>query len=100
MSIGKPTADRHGVLRVEDIRRWRIVDDDGFSQIAANLRQVLDVVALVVVATFAEQAVMHDIMDVKLVEERVTILEGISVKIRLEEMLPTFETEAVKTTTS
>jgi hypothetical protein len=43
---------------------------------------------------------MHNVMNVKLVEERVTILKGVSVEIRSEEMPPTFETEAVKTTTS
>jgi len=54
MSIGKPTADRDSMLWVEDIRCWRVVDDDCFSEIAANLRQVFHIVPLVVVATFSE----------------------------------------------
>jgi hypothetical protein len=39
---------------VEDVRCGRVVDDDGLTQRAANLAQILDVVALVVVARLAE----------------------------------------------
>lgn len=41
MRIREPAADRDGVLGMEDIRRGRIVDDDGFFEVAADLRQVL-----------------------------------------------------------
>jgi hypothetical protein len=70
--VGEPAADWDGVLRVENVRRWGIVDDDRVLQVSANLRQVLQklarvvlknayyvvaylhVVALMVVTTFAE----------------------------------------------
>lgn len=74
MGIGEPTADGHGVLGVEDIGCGRVVDDDGVLEIAANLGQVLDVVALVVVAAFAEKPVVDDIVDVELIEERIAVL--------------------------
>jgi hypothetical protein len=54
----------------------------------------------VIVTTLAEETVMDNMMYVKLVKERVAILEIVSTKIRCESMLATFETEAVKTTTS
>jgi hypothetical protein len=73
------------VLRVENVRGWRVVDDDSVFEVSANLRQVLHesapvtgctcdalaylhVVALVVVATFAEKPVVHNTMDIELVE--------------------------------
>jgi hypothetical protein len=62
------------VLRVENVRGRRVVDDDRVLQVAANLRQVLDVVTLVVVAAFSEQPVVDNLVDVELVEERVAIL--------------------------
>ena len=62
------------MLRVENIRRRRVVDDDRVLQVAANLRQVLDVVALVVVAAFSKQPVVDNLVDIKLVKERVAIL--------------------------
>jgi hypothetical protein len=42
------------VLGVEDIRRRGVVDDDGVFEVPADLGEILDVVALVVVATLAE----------------------------------------------
>jgi hypothetical protein len=74
VSIREPAADRNSVLRVENIRRRRVVDDDRVLQVAANLRQVLDVVALVVVAAFSKQPVVDNLVDIKLVKERVAIL--------------------------
>lgn len=68
MGIRKPTADRHGMLRMEDVRGWGVVNDDGFSQITANLREIFDIVALVVVTALPKEAVMHNVMDVKLVK--------------------------------
>ena len=64
MSIGEPTADRNGVLGVENVGCWGIVDDDGFSKISTDLGKIFDVVSLVIVATFPEETVMHDVMDV------------------------------------
>ena len=79
MRIRKPAADGHGVLGVEDVGGGRVVDDDGFAEITANLRKVLphvrvgltgpegpmtrkgnieraylDVISLMVVATLSE----------------------------------------------
>lgn len=41
MRVGEPAANGNCVLRMEDVRRWGVVDDDGFSKVAANLREVL-----------------------------------------------------------
>lgn len=94
MGIRKPAADRNGMLRMEDVRGWRIVDDDGLLEIAANLGEVLfrlergidtaldqtclDVVALVVVAALSEEAVMDGTVNVQLIEKRVAVLEDLS----------------------
>lgn len=64
MRVAEPTANWHCVLRVEDVARRGVVDDDGLAQVPPNLTEVLDVVALVIVAAVAEQAVMDDVMDV------------------------------------
>jgi hypothetical protein len=64
MRIREPTTDRYGVLRVEDVRCWRIVDDDGFSEISSNLGKVFNVISLVVVTTFTEEAVVNDVVDI------------------------------------
>lgn len=64
MSIGEPTADRNGVLGVEDVGCWRIIDDDGFSKISSHLRKIFDVVSLVIITTFAEETVMYDMMNI------------------------------------
>jgi hypothetical protein len=74
VGIREPTADGNGVLRVEDVRCRRVVDDDGVLQVSADLRQILHVVALVVVAALPEQPVMDNLVDVQLIEERVAIL--------------------------
>jgi hypothetical protein len=64
MSVGEPTTDRHSVLRVEDVGCWRIVDYDGFSEISSNLGKVFDVISLVVVTAFTEEAVVNDVVDI------------------------------------
>jgi len=74
VGIAEPAADGHGVLRMEDVARGRVVDDDCFPQIAAHHAQILDVVALVVVAAFAEEPVMYYVVYVELVEQRITVL--------------------------
>jgi hypothetical protein len=68
MCIRKPTAYRHSMLRVEDVGCRGIVDDNGVLEIPTDLRQIFDVVALMVVAALSEEAVMHDIVNVKLVQ--------------------------------
>ena len=62
--VGEPTADGDGVLRVENVRGRGVVDDDCVLEVAADLGEVLDVVALVVVAAFAEEPVVDDLVDV------------------------------------
>jgi len=68
MGVRKPAAYRHSMLWMENIRRWRIVDDDGFSQIAANLREVFDIVSLMVVTTLTEKAMMNNMIDIELIQ--------------------------------
>jgi len=41
MRVGEPTADWHGVLWMEDVRCWRVVDNNGVFQVAADLREIL-----------------------------------------------------------
>lgn len=74
VSVAEPAANRHGMLRVEDVARRRIVDDDGLLEIAADLTEVLDIVALVIVAALAEQSMMHNVVYIQLIEERITVL--------------------------
>ena len=76
MRVVKPRRDRNGVIGMEDVRCWRVVDDDGLLELAPDLRQILDVVALVVVAAFSEQAVVHDLVDVQLVQQRIAVLRN------------------------
>lgn len=54
MCIGEPTADGYSVLGVENVGCRRVVDDDSVFQVASDLREVLDVVSLVVVAALSE----------------------------------------------
>ena len=37
MSVGEPAADGDSVLRMENVRRGGVVDDDGFSQVTPDL---------------------------------------------------------------
>ncbi len=74
MSVREPTTDWHSVLRVENVRCRRVVDNDGFSQIAADLGQIFDIVALVVVATLSKKSMMHNVMNIKLVQEWIAVL--------------------------
>lgn len=60
----------------------------------------LYVVALVVVAAFAEKSVVNNAMDVELIKEGITILLSLA-ELPEQTMQPrTLETDAVKTTTS
>ena len=74
MSVGEPTADRNSMLGVEDIGCWGVVDDDCILKITAQLRQILNVVSLMVVATFTEKTVVDNVVDVQLIEQRITVL--------------------------
>lgn len=74
MRIGEPTANRHCVLRVEDVAGGRVVDDDRLLEIPADLAEVFDVVALVIVAGLAEESVMYNMVDIELVQEWVAVL--------------------------
>ena len=64
MSIRKPTANGYSMLWVENVRCWRIINDDGFPKISTDLGQILDVVTLVVVTTFSEKAVVYYVMNI------------------------------------
>lgn len=76
MRIGKPAADGHGMLGVEDVGSGRVVDDDGVLQVTSDLREVFDVVSLVVVAALAEQPVVDNLVDVELIQKGIAILLG------------------------
>jgi hypothetical protein len=39
--VREPAADRDGVLRVEDVRRGRVVDNNSVLQVTADLREIL-----------------------------------------------------------
>lgn len=65
--IVKPARDRDGVVWVEDVACRRVVDDDGVAYWPPELAEVFDVVALVVVARLAEQAVLDHTVDIELV---------------------------------
>lgn len=67
------------MLRVENVRCWGIIDDDGVFQVASDLGEVLDVISLVIIAAFSEKPVMDNLMNVQLVKERITILHEMSV---------------------
>jgi len=68
VSIREPTADGNGVLGMEDVGCRGVVNDDCLLQVAANLREILDVVPLVVVAALSEEPVVDHLVDVQLVE--------------------------------
>lgn len=78
VGIQEPTADGNGMLWVENVRRRRVVDDDGVLEVSPYLRQVFDVVPLVVVATLSKKPMMDDVVDVQLIQQRVAILCHIS----------------------
>lgn len=68
VSIREPTADRYSMLGVEDVGGRRVIDDDGVLQVPSDLRKVFDIIALVVVTTFAEQPVVDDIVNIQLIK--------------------------------
>jgi hypothetical protein len=105
MRIDEPAAYWHRIIRMEDIARWRVVEDDRVLYRPTELREVLDVGgAPVVVAALAEEPVLDDVVDVKFVQNRICILgEGtLASAILLEghSGTHTLAREAVNTTTS
>jgi hypothetical protein len=61
----------------------------------------LDVVALVVITAFAEQSVVDYAVNVKLVQQRIAILDhNLDWKANKDRNKRTFDTDAVNTTTS
>jgi len=100
--VRKPTANGDSVLWVEDVRCRRIINDDCFTQITSDLRKIFDVISLVIITTLTEQSMVHNVMDVQLVKERIPVLFFFTISdgqwdasVEL-----TLETDAVKTTTS
>ena len=66
--VAEPAADRNGVLWMEYIAGGRVVDDDGLTEVTANLAQVLHVIALMVVTALSEQSVVHNMVNVQLIQ--------------------------------
>ena len=64
------------MLGVEDIGGRGIVNNDGVFQIPSDLGEVLDIIALVVVAGLPEEPVVNHFVDIELIQERVAILES------------------------
>lgn len=77
MSVREPAADGYRVLRMEYIRSRRIIDNDGLSKVTTNLGKILDIISLVVITTVPKQTVMDNVMDVQLIEKRITVLPPI-----------------------
>lgn len=59
---------------MEDVRGWRVIDNDGVFEVASNLGKILDVVSLVVIAALSEQTMVDYFVDIKLIQQRITIL--------------------------
>lgn len=76
MGVREPAAYGEGMLWMEDVGGGRIVDNDSVLQVTSELREILDIVALMVVATISEETMMDDGMNVKLVKKRVAILRN------------------------
>lgn len=70
----KPRLHRHCILRVEDVRSRRVVQDEGFSQVPPQAAEVLDITALVEHAGLTEQASPEHPTPVQQVRHRVSIL--------------------------
>mmetsp|Transcript_19250 Transcript_19250/g.41889 ORF Transcript_19250/g.41889 Transcript_19250/m.41889 type:complete len:293 (-) Transcript_19250:44-922(-) len=84
-----------GILRMKQITRRTIINDDTLAQIPIQQGQVLDVVALVEDARFAEEAGAYDTVGIEEVEEYVGVLvEGGSIDDDLV-VLGHFEEEVI-----
>lgn len=49
---------------MEDVGGGRVVDDDGFSYRPAELAEILDIVAFMVVARFAKEAMLDYLVNI------------------------------------
>ena len=67
MRIIEPTRDRHSVVRMENVRSRRVIDDNGIANGSSELRQIFDVISPVIVARFTEEAVFDDVMNIQMV---------------------------------
>jgi hypothetical protein len=72
--IRKPTADGNCVLWVENVGCWGVVDDDCVFEVTSDLGEVLHIVALVVVTALTEKPMVNNLVNVKLIQERVAVL--------------------------
>lgn len=78
VGVGEPATNGDRVLGMENVRRRRVVDDDGVFQVSSHLRKILDVVSMVIVAALAEQPVVYDLVDIQLIQKRVAILRQVA----------------------
>lgn len=74
MRVVEPCRDWHGVVRMENVGSGRIVENNAPFHVPTELRKVLDVVALVIVAALSEKSVSHDAIGIQHVKHRVGIL--------------------------
>lgn len=72
--VTEPTADRDCMLRVEDVTRRAVVNNDRVLEVASDLAEILDVVALMIVAALSEQSMMHHFVYVELVKQGIAVL--------------------------
>jgi hypothetical protein len=94
--VVEPGGYWNGVVRMEDVRGRRVVDDDGLRHLAAELGQILrivqrvismgmsfslelrlaylNIIASVIVATLSEQPVLDDLVYVQNIENRIGVL--------------------------
>lgn len=93
VGVVEPSRNGNRIRRVEDVRSWRVVDDDATLHVSAQLRKVLvravsmgslqvlsfcahlDVVSLVVVATLPEQSVSDNSRRVQHIQHRIGVLD-------------------------
>ena len=68
------------MLRMENIAGRRIVDDDGFVEVSSDLAQIFHIVALMVVTALSKQSVMHGVVNIQLIKQRVAVLRHRSCK--------------------
>jgi hypothetical protein len=59
---------------MEDIRRRRVIENDGVCNGTTKLREVLDIVALMGITGLSEEAVGDDLVNVELVKDGIGIL--------------------------
>ena len=72
--VVEPCRDWHGVVRMENVRSGRVVEDDAPFHVSTELRKVFDVIALVIVTALSEESVSHNAIRIQHVEYRVGIL--------------------------